>query len=198
MASPRRIEKPKQLLVEGKDPENVFEAFTRHLKLQSIQVQDFGGVDELRGFLKAFVKSPAFDTVSSMGIVRDAENSAASAFQSVHSSLTNVGLPAPSGAGQRFGDSPAVTVLILPGDDNPGMLETLLCQTFADAPVNRCIDDFFECVGSLPGPPDKARAHAYLATRSYPEVSTGVAAQKGYWPLDHDDFADVRSFLKTL
>ena len=103
-------------------------------------------------FLKAFVKSPAFDTVSSMGIVRDAENSAASAFQSVHSSLTNVGLPAPSGAGQRFGDSPAVTVLILPGDDNPGMLETLLCQTFADAPVNRCIDDFFR-VRWLPARP---------------------------------------------
>ena len=82
------------------------------------------------------------------------------------------------------------------------MLETLLCRSVADKPVNECIDDFFGCADALPGVdirrPDKARAQAYLATQPEPHVSVGVAAQKGYWPLDHDAFAEVRDFLTAL
>ena len=202
MAEPRRIEKPVQLLVEGRDQENVFEAFARHLALGNMQVQNFGGVDELRGFLRAFVRIAGFDTVAGMGIVRDAETSAASAFRSVRSSLENAGLPAPSRAGERAGSRPAVTVFILPGGAEAGMLETLLCRSFAAAPVNRCIDDFFGCVDRLRGASidrrDKARAHAYLATKRKPPVSVGVAALRGDWHLEHEVFADVRAFLKSL
>ena len=45
---------------------------------------------------------------------------------------------------------------------------------------------------------DKARVHAWLATRPEPHVSVGFAAQKGYWDLDHAAFAGVREFLKAL
>ena len=93
-------------------------------------------------------------------------------------------------------------VLILPDDTEPGMIETLLCQAVADQPVNRCIDEFFDCVDTLTETnirrPDKARAQAYLATLPEPQVSVGVAAQKGYWPLDHAAFAGVRDFLRAL
>lgn len=208
MAPPRRIEEPKQLLVEGKDQENFFKAFIQQFAFQSIQIQDFGGIDELRSFLQAFTKSPGFTTVSSIGIIRDAERSAAfSAFRSVRDSLRNVDLPVPSAVGKRTRDhthpgQPAVTVLILPDGTNPGMLETLLCESFANDPVNDCIDDFFKCADALPDTSsarrDKARAHVYLATKSHPEVSVGVAAQKDYWCLDHEVFSDVRSFLKGL
>ena len=82
------------------------------------------------------------------------------------------------------------------------MLETLLCQTFANDLVNDCIDDFFGCAEALPGVdirrPDKARAQVCLATRPEPQVSVGVAAKKGYWPLDHAAFAGVRTFLTAL
>ena len=93
-------------------------------------------------------------------------------------------------------------VLIVPDGEEQGMLETLLYRSVADTPVNRCIEDFFRCVGNLPEVdirrPDKARAQAYLATRPMPQVSVGVAAQRGYWPLNHEAFAGVRAFLKAV
>jgi hypothetical protein len=69
-----------QLLVEGNDPRNFFEAFVEHLSIENIQIQNFGGVSELGGFLHALVNEPSFQTVQSIGIVRDAETSAGGVF----------------------------------------------------------------------------------------------------------------------
>ena len=191
-----------QLLVEGNDQRNFFEAFIDHLSLENIQIQNFGGVNELRNFLPAFVNMPNFQIVQSLGIVRDAETSAGSAFQSVQSSLRNAGLPVPDSPAKRTGISPAVTVLILPGDSRSGMLETLLCESFADTSVDHCIDEFFTCVENLPDVsiknPYKARANAYLTTKPDPHVSVGVAAKNKYWNLDHSVFGNVRDFLQRI
>ena len=201
MAQTTGIEKPVQLLVEGKAEQNFFEAFTQHLGFQNQpQIREIRGVDRLRGFLQGFVRLPGFDAVTSIGIVRDAEESAEAALRSVESSLRNAGLPAPGDA--AAGSTPTVHVLILPDGEEPGMLETLLCQTFATDPVNDCIDEYFDCARLHSGVelrrPDKARAQAFLATRPSPGVSVGVAAKKSYWPLDHEAFAGVRSFLRAL
>ena len=191
-----------QLLVEGNDPRNFFEAFIKHLSLANIQIQNFGGVSELGGFLRALVNAPGFQTVQSLGIVRDAETSAGGAFQSVRSALRNAALPVPNSPAERTDTSPAVTVLILPGDNRQGMLETLLCESFADDPVEECIDDFFKCVESLPDVSieraDKARARAYLTTKPNPHFSVGVAAKNDYWDLNHSVFSTVRNFLQTI
>ena len=198
-----QIESEIQLLVEGNDQRNFFEAFKDHLSLTNIQVQNFGGVDELRDFLLALVDAPGFrEIVRSVGIVRDAETSAEGAFQSVQSSLRRAKLPVPDNPEEGVGAGPMVTVLILPGDNRQGMLETLLCESFADTSVEHCIDDFFRCVEALPdvsiGRPDKARAHAYLTTKPQPHLSVGVAAKNGYWNLAHSVFINVRDFLKAL
>ena len=108
----------------------------------------------------------------------------------------------PDSPAERTDTSPAVTVLILPGDNRQGMLETLLCESFADNPVEDCINDFFKCVESLPNVSiersDKARAHAYLTTKPNPHFSVGVAAKNDYWDLNHSVFSTVRDFLQTI
>lgn len=58
MPQPNTIEKKKQLLVEGNDQRNFFEAFIKRLNRQDVQIQNFGGVNELRGFLRGFIKVP--------------------------------------------------------------------------------------------------------------------------------------------
>ena len=207
MPKPVQPTKAIQLLVEGKDQGNFFDELVKHLKIEDLQIQDFGGVYELKGFLGVMVKQSGFhDTVRMLGIVRDAETSAQGAFQSVQSSLRNAGLPVPAHPGEPAGAAPAVNVLILPGDGDHGMLETLLCRTFADTAVDRCIDDFFRCFetseAGVEAPIrnlDKARAHAFLATREMPHVSVGVAARKRYWGnFDHDAFRRIRRFLSSL
>lgn len=207
---PDRIRTEVQLLVEGKDERNFFEAFTEHLHLPKVQIRVFDGKDRLRDFLETLARVTAFRRVRSIGIVRDADESADSAFQSVRTSLGNanaairssgVEFPVPDHPGRLVGERPALSVLILPGEGQKGMLETLLCRTFADGDVDSCIDRFFQCAeksGSSIRRPDKARARAYLATTPDPHVSVGVAAQKGRWDLDHGAFDGVRSFLMSL
>lgn len=208
-----------QLLVEGNDVRNFFEAFIKHhskkLSLEEIQIQNFGGVTELSDFLEGFVGITGFHKVRSIGIVRDAEDSAKGAFQSVQDALRNANaklleddkLPVPDCPEKReVKDKLAVEVLILPGGDHTkGMLETLLCQTFAGTKIDGCIDKFFQCVEPLLEEPikehrkDKARAFAYLATRPNPHHSVGVAAKKKDWgDLDSPVFGRVRSFLERI
>ena len=52
MPKPAEIELAVQLLVEGNDQRNFFEAFTSHLSIANVQVQNFGGVNQLSDFLR--------------------------------------------------------------------------------------------------------------------------------------------------
>ena len=203
---PQPITKEALLLVEGKDPRNFFDALSEHLSLsQQLEIINFGGVGELRSFLIGLRGQSGFRNVKRIGIIRDAEKDATGAFQSVQASLKRAGLATPKEPEQLScdGGQRAVGILILPGQGKPGMLETLLCKTFTDAPECPCIDAFFRCVQEqCPAAnirkPDKARARAFLATKpdSYPSV--GIAAKKGYWPLDHEVLEPVRTFLKSV
>ena len=198
------ITKEVQLLVEGNDQKNFFEAFVEHLSLCNVQTQNFGGVNELRGFLLALVNDDGFgEMVNSVGIVRDAEESATGAFESVRDSLRNAHLPAPVRPQEIASDRAGltVTVLILPDGTRPGMLETLLCETFVNSSIGECIDEFFRCVEAsheTTKRPDKARARAFLTTRPEPHLSVGVATKAGYWDLAHGAFGNVREFLGKI
>lgn len=197
------INRKTQLLVEGNDERNFFVAMFRHLSLDGVQIQNFGGVDNLRDFLATFARlDDVFEDVESVGIVRDAEISAESAFQSVQGALRNADMVVPTAPGVKADGSPSVSVFILPDNESGGMLETLLCRTFENTPMNGCIDDFLDCVSDETSErlrrPEKSRAHAYIATTPEPQVSVGVAAQRGYWNLDHAAFDGVRRFLQSL
>lgn len=193
---------PTQLLVEGNDPRNFFQAFIQQQYPDyEIQVRNYGGISELRDYLGGFVKRPDFGSVKNLGLVRDAEHCAQSAFQSVQDALTEVGLSSPGQLAVRREAHPAVIVLILPSHDQPGMLETLLCQSFVGDPITECIDNFFACLDERNVSvkrPDKARARVYLTTKPEAHVSVGVAAQKKYWDLKHAAFEPVHAFIKDL
>ncbi|MXZ83133.1 MAG: hypothetical protein F4Z10_05490 [Synechococcus sp. SB0666_bin_14] len=202
---PESITKETLLLVEGNDSRNFFEAMRDHLSLShQLQIINFGGIKQLKNTLLGLRGASGFTDIKSIGIIRDAETNPTGAFQSVQASLRRAKLPIPANPEQLSCDGqPAVGVLILPGQGKPGMLETLLCKTFADAPECRCIDVFFKCVeelrqGRTAKRPDKARAQAFIATQPDPHVSVGVAARKRYWNLDHQALAPVRDFLKSV
>ena len=199
---PQVLVKDVQLLVEGKVPEGFFSAIAEHLGLKNLQIQNFGGVTQLKPFLKWFVRLPGFPRVTSIGIVRDAEQSAEGAFASVKNALKEASLPIPSRVRQRCGRQPAVSVMILPGNADAGMLETLLWETIQSDDTHTCINSFFECVEDVLGEPvrspDKARVTAFLATRPNPHLSIGSAANRGYLDFDHAALEPVRSFLQDV
>lgn len=199
----KQIEAAKQLLVEGRDAERFFAALIKTMGLGDLQVQNFGGVDELRGFLKALVRNGVFkEKVRSLGIIRDAESNPAAAFQSVTDALRNVGLSVPVQPQSPAGDTRRVSVLILPSADKPGMLETSCLEAITDLPNMKCVEDYFACiqqtVGILPTNLDKAKVHAFLSSMARPHLTFGQSAEAGYWPFDHPVFDPLKKFLIAL
>ncbi len=211
------IDKPKQLFVEGRDIEEFFKVLLRNMDLiAEVQIQNFGGISDLRDFLQEFqglikaiqmasgVQGALTPNIVSIGIIRDAERSGnpMDAFKSVCSALRRAELIPPSQIAEFEGDEPKVGVLILPDATTKGMLEDLCLRSVADDPVMQCIDEYFECVekqvDSLPKNMPKANVQAFLASRSEYVPHLGLAAQKGYWPWDSKEFDHIKQFLREL
>lgn len=205
-----KIQRPKLLIVEGRDEEQFFTAAMRdHLGLTDIQIMPIGGKTLLTQNLAGLVNDPRFSNVQSLAVVRDADatapgstvSSAAQAFQSVCGSLTHVGLPYPAAHGQFVDGPPRVGIFIVPNGVDDGMLETLCLLSVSTSPEFPCVDGYFQCLqGHIPLPTNlhKARAHAWLASRLEPGKRVGEAAQAGYWTWDSNAFTELWSFIRSL
>ena len=194
--------------------QNTWNALLQEMNLMDIQVQDFGGKDELPDFLAAFCSGAEFRSrVTSLGIVRDAEGNAGDTFQSICSALKNancelknlnvsVNLPVPNQVIVPVGDYLRVSVLILPDDKTPGMLETICLWSVENNPAMKCIEQYFKCIkqrmSSLPKNMPKAQVQTFLASRPRPGLLLGQAARAGYWPWDSPVFNRVKQFLQAL
>ena len=199
---PTQIQEEKLLLVEGRSAKEFFVACLRNIGRAGIQVEDFGGVDELRPFLKAITLTSGFASkVTSLGIVRDTEADAAGSFQSVSSALQSARLSVPAHPLSPEGTNPRVSILLLPDAVTPGMLETLCLRSVANDPVMQCVDQYVQCirqVGASPNNIHKAQVQAYLASRPVPGLLLGQAAQRGYWNWNSPALDHVKTFLQNL
>ena len=199
---PISITKPKQLLVEGRDEEGVFEALLSHLEIDDIEVRNYQGKNNFRTFLNVFLNTPGYSQVRSIGIVRDADNSAEAAFQSVRDSLNSLNLPMPDSVQTPAVGSIRVAVFIMPGVGQCGALETLCLSALEDDPAMGCVSDFMQCIQQsvvkVPKTLAKAKIHAFLASREDPELRLGEAALRGYLPWDDAAFAKVIGFVKGV
>ena len=197
------ITESKQLIVEGRAAEVFFKALLRRIDVNGVQVQDFGGKDELRGYLKGLRNISGFlNQVISLGIVRDAEENAESAFQSVRNALEAANLSVPVKPIEPAGCNPIVSVFILPDGKTPGMLETICLRSVENDPAMECVEQYFKCIeqrmSSLPKNMPKAQVQTFLASRPRPGLLLGQAAHRGYWPWDSPVFNNVKQFLQTL
>ncbi len=168
----RAIAKPKLLLVEGKDEVNFFSALLVDLSLGDIQVQGVGGKSRLRDRLKVVVRGPSHEIITSVGIVRDADENPNGAFDSIRGALQAAGLPFPTAPLQPVvKDGLQVMVMILPDGKTPGMLEDLCLESVKETPAMLCVDEYFQCLKErleqLPGNLTKARVRAFLASMEW-------------------------------
>jgi hypothetical protein len=197
-----RIEKPKLLIVEGKDEELFFACMIQHLQLTEIQVAGIGGKNRIRSELKAIVKEPPFSKVESLGVTRDADTDPNAAFKSVKDALAEAGLPSPKKPLQPAKGPPRVNVMILPSSDRKGALEDLCLDAVSHDPANTCVDEYFDCLEdkdvAWPRALSKAKVRVFLSSRSAPTLPLGLAATKGYWPFDNAAFEPLMKFLKSL
>lgn len=201
----------KLLLVEGSTDEKFFNSFNENLTIADVVVESYEGKSNLNTkYLEALIGRTGFNAVESLGIIRDADNFAENAFRSVQTSIADSGLPVPPSLTNRRavaneGDAwrpLTISVFILPDNENPGELETLLYRTL-DSDIAKCIDNFMKCAeetatGESPSKPDKARVAAYIAVQKKAPHSPAVSARQGVWDFDHNVLSSVRRFLREL
>jgi hypothetical protein len=193
---PQPVRLAKVLLVEGETPLNFFDALTRHLGLSSqIEIRSYGGIDDLTQFLSTFVTTTEFKTtVKTLGIVRDAEDNAGAARQSIEAVIAAANVP----------QGIAVRSFLLPDNTDAGMIETLMQQSVANTPLFGCVHEFFRNTPTagftLPAGviAAKHRVQAYLAARDDIQVMPGIAASRGAFPFAHAAFQPISDFLRSL
>jgi hypothetical protein len=212
------ITKTKLLLVEGQDEVGFIRALLDVIGMDDIELWDAKGKTNLRQALMAVRLVPGFESVTSIGVIRDADEDAKAAFDSVVAHLKAQGYPVPQQVGtSAVKDGLAASVFIFPGGEAPGMLETLVWKSIENHAIATEVAEFItRCRDILPaeiedevrtaGPagwrkprgPDKARMQALLATMIEAKPRVGIAAQKGYFDLTDATFAAFCDYLKAL
>lgn len=199
---------PVVLLVEGRDEVNFFDSLLRHIQIipgVDIQLKEVGGKDKFRYELPAFLNDPKFSLVRSYAIIRDADNNAVDALNSVQKLLKNYSQPCPAKhACFASSDNNTLTVgvYIMPGDPT-GMLEDLCLRSVREHPIIPHVKSFMEQVQQTMGKDapknqSKATVQAFLSGMRNTVSSLGIAAQHRYWPFDNGAFGSLRSFLEQL
>ena len=199
-----RIEREYVVLVEGQDEANLFRVVLDHYDIRDVQVMEAGGKDKFKGILLTSLADAKTRGINlrSIGVVRDADTSGETAFESVCGALRNAGLPVPAQPFTLVRGTPNVAVLILPHDETSGSVEDVCWRAIQGLPIAKCIEQYVACLtqcGEMRSPlRGKTMVHAYLASRNDPTTTVGLGAKKGYWPIEHEAFAMIKTFAELL
>lgn len=218
MGEKRSIEREILFVVEGKDDFNFLVSFIEdQFKARSIKFDDKGisdtcqilkleGIHPLTEKIKVLTLLPNFTTVKRLGIILDADNSASSKFESAQSALKNNNLPVPDYPGKFFQNPEVIisTGIYVVHVEGIGMLETICLKSVESDLSYGCIRQYWNCLEELnreqsfplPKNREKALCLAFLASRTEPVNSLGVAALKGCWNNNHEVFSDLRVFIR--
>ena len=202
------VENETLMLVEGNDEIRFFNAFLNFLNIEQVQIASVFGKDNFAPFLKnSVVAARNFPELRRLILVRDADDDARAAFQSLGSALTAVGLPVPAGPFLSWATGhPSVSIAILPDGNSRGNLEDLCLRSIQDGGENSaaldCVERYLDCRGVPPGAESgqtsKARLHSYLAVADEPGRRLGEAADAGVWDWNSTALRPVADFLRRL
>ena len=176
------IRSPFLLLGEGSDENAVFKKLIELLKIDHVQVLDYGGRDNCANFLSALAVTS--DPVERVLVTRDADESTEQALQSVQDAIARA----------QFRSTVSVESFIISGHNGIGALEDLFLIQIAheDAPSLECINQMFACAG-IAKPLAKARLHAWLALQKEPWKASPIALS-----VETPNFDDLRAKLSAF
>lgn len=196
-----RINSKKVLAVEGKDEVNFFNALLKYVRIIDFEVHEVGGKQQFKKKLPALVRVNGFSNVEVLAVIRDADNNAKAAFQSIKKIIEGEKLKSPNQM-NRFSDgNPKIGIFIMPGNSDTGMLEDLCLKTVKDHPAMSCVKLFMDCISKLKNKPKniaKASAQVFLAAMPNIANSVGIGAQKEYWNFNSEELKNLKSFIDNL
>jgi hypothetical protein len=189
------------VLVEGKDEARFISHLCDKLGLSKVQCIEYGGKSKLAAFLRSLHTIPNFQSVTGIGIVRDADESSQAAIQSVRAALSSAKLPAPDAELTLAGAQPRIAYLIAPGQGRGGAFEDMLLDAVANDAKIACIEALLACVrgsGAALRQPNKTKAWTYLACLEEPKHHVSEGCLVGAWPIDHQAFVGFKTLVELI
>jgi hypothetical protein len=198
------ITKKKLLAVEGQDEIAFFKELFEHMgMLDIVDLLEVKGKDNFKNEIPLLTRTTGFNDLEAVAIIRDADDSYKSAFESVKSVLKKNSLQAPERPGEFSQGNPKVGVFIMPDNKNSGMLENLCLETVKEKEEMKCVNRFIDCANQLENPPKpkdiaKAKVQAFLALMPEVPNQVGLGAKKRCWDFDSAELAPLKNFLSEL
>ena len=196
-----------QLLVEGVDAKFFCMWTCKAYGFKNIQVQDFGGINDLDDFLDMIKVLPNYEKVPAILIVRDAETNPEGAIQSIKESLKKNGFDTPAEPYSYLPRKPGIEFALLPGNTNaegkycPGALEDLCMLTVKEDPLLKKVDEFLETIQREVKLTHlhKSRLHSYLAVKNkFVGMKLGEAARAGAWDWKHPNLSKLKKAMLDI
>ena len=176
---------------------------------KTVQVEDFGGNDELLTKLLLWSKAPGFENLKTLIVIRDAESDASSSAQKIIHAFKESGLPAPSCPHQfACSDSLKTGFLLFPECSSTQVNGTLedLCLSILnenEEEVLGLVDSFLSSIEeqhirTFPRR-FKAQLHTYLSiTDKYVSLKVGEAAKAGAFNWKSPCLNSIKGFLTEM
>lgn len=210
MVSPIEIKAKKVILTEGTDVYYFSIWAYQAFNVTGIQVLDFGGIKDLKKYLKTLTVLPGYENIETILIARDAETDSIAAVNSITTALREADLPVPEKPCEFVGSTPKVAYMVFPGfmelpDGNrilsTGTLEDLCLEIVKDDPIFECIEQYVQCLltkGQVVRP-HKTKLHTYLAGKNdFVGLKIGEAARAGAWDWNHTKLAPFRQLILKM
>jgi len=205
----------KVVLCEGPSDKAILSTLIKRNNLD-VTVEAYDGKDNLKNHLELvktrphdpkYPNRPTYREITTLAVIRDADENGKGAFTSVRATLENmdfVNLPAQnsefSGEAPGTRESKRTGIFIL-GHEGRGAIEDLCLASIDDRPEFSCLDDYFKCrqQAGFAEPGAKARVRVWLVSHPDFEFFTqSVVGEERYWGWDHPAFGSLTKFLMAM
>lgn len=202
-AKERKIENfDNVLVVEGYSDllfyAEILEAVGKHEK---VFIKEMGGNSGLEKKLEAFITPSLLARKTAVAFILDADETPSVTKQSLEKLLSRL-------TGQNVvnnawsNGSPKIGLMIVPGNDAKGEIETLVWQAWASNPGNaaqkECIEDYMACMQAANASahsPAKGLIGALLAVKNDDDPRLGPGARAKVFDLSSPQLQALRNFL---
>ncbi len=199
------IKKPCLIIAEGMDDKMFCMWACQAYKRKDIQVENYGGINNLKKFITALKTQENFETVKTLIIVRDAEDDATSAVTSIKGAFQEAEFPIPekSYMFKSSGEKKSAFIIFPGPGENKGTLENLCLATLKrDDPILICTEQFLDCVrrqNNSFSHEHKNKLHSYLSgTNKYKGLKIGEAAKSGAWDWNNKVMKPFREIITKM
>ncbi len=203
MADKRKIDDYAQILVvEGYGDLLFYVEVLEELGTQErVFIQELGGNRGMKTKLETLVSPGLLASKSAIGFIFDADAEPTNTRNSLQNLLTEL-IGKTVIDGQWTGGKPNIGLLIVPGGDQPGEIETLVWNSWAsdatNGAVRRCVEAYLDCMqkaGATARSPAKGLIGTLLAVKYDEDPRLGPGARGNVFDLGRPELQKLREFL---